>query len=101
MKLYCEKCNSEDVELTDINQPPEERMSIAKFNGFPTGEVSIYRIPSWRVRCRNCGNTREVTEGSITIGSDYSSGGDSGTIHITKDSTTTKDGINAMSFVKK
>lgn len=70
MKLYCEKCNSEDIEQINTTPIiPEGRQSIADFNGQPTVMTLEYRPQSWLVRCKNCGNNKEITPGSITINS--------------------------------
>lgn len=62
MIYYCEKCNSEEVEIENITPvPPEERKSIADFNGYGCVSTAIYRPQTYRIRCKNCGNKKEVT----------------------------------------
>ncbi|MFH1997815.1 MAG: hypothetical protein ABII94_03950 [Patescibacteria group bacterium] len=68
MKLYCEKCQSEEVEIINTTpQRPENRVSIADYNGEFNVKTLEYRPQSWLIRCKNCGNKKETTEGSITI----------------------------------
>jgi len=67
MKLYCEKCQSEDIEIINTTpRKPESRTSIADYNGMPNVTTLEYRPQSWLVRCKNCGNKKETTEGCIT-----------------------------------
>lgn len=60
---FCDKCKSEDVEVTNITPPPpEDRKPMSEFAGF--GSVmthAIHRIQTWVVRCKACGNRKEIS----------------------------------------
>ena len=68
MKIYCEKCQSEEVEIINTTpQRPENRTSITDHNGESNVMTLEYRPRSWLICCKNCGNKKEITEGSITM----------------------------------
>ena len=65
MNLYCEKCNSNEVDTIDITSPTlpdQQRKSIVDFNGFPTTSDLVYRPKTYLIRCRECGNKKEITQ---------------------------------------
>ena len=65
MNLYCEKCNSSNVDTVDITSPTlqdQQKQSIADFKGFPTTSDLVYHPRTYLVRCRECGNKKEFTQ---------------------------------------
>ena len=65
MNLYCEKCQSEEVEIINIThreKEEEKKQSIADFEGFPTTSDLVYRPQRYLIRCKNCGNKKEVNQ---------------------------------------
>jgi hypothetical protein len=65
MNLYCEKCNSSEIETIDITSPtlPEQqKQSIADYKGFSITSDLVYRPRTTLIRCRNCGNKKEITQ---------------------------------------
>lgn len=70
MKIYCEKCQSEEVEVTNTTKlPPEERVSIAEYHPRNNITTTLLYVPqTYVVRCKNCGNKREVGEGTVFNG---------------------------------
>jgi hypothetical protein len=65
MNLYCEKCNSNEVEIIDIISPTmqeQQKQSIADFKGFPMTTDLVYRPRTMLIRCKNCGNKKEITQ---------------------------------------
>ena len=64
--IYCEKCKSEDIEIKMVNDLPIEKnqskMSIADFGGFSNMSDLIYRPQTYLIRCKNCGNKKEITQ---------------------------------------
>ena len=64
MKIYCEKCQSENTDIVDITPQSVEdkKISIADFNGFPTTSDLVYRPKTYLIRCRECGNKKEITQ---------------------------------------
>jgi uncharacterized Zn finger protein len=68
MKIYCEKCQSEEVDVINTTpKRPESRISIADYNVEQNVMTLEYHPQSWLVRCKHCGNKKAITEGSITI----------------------------------
>ena len=54
---YCDKCGSEDIEIT--TQEVEDRVPISNAKENMTFVDAVYRPTKYRYRCRNCGYTVE------------------------------------------
>jgi transcription elongation factor Elf1 len=64
-KYYCEKCGSEAVSITVVKPETkklDERKSIADFQAPPTMTTLEYRPITYKATCKNCGNSKEVTQ---------------------------------------
>lgn len=62
MKIYCERCKSEDVEM-NVRETPrdEERVSIEDYAGPSVIVDLVYRPTTYTVKCKVCGNSKEIT----------------------------------------
>lgn len=60
--IYCPECNSERVEVVQLDRPEPERISIdemVRMWGQPVVTYTDFRIHSWRARCLDCGYQKE------------------------------------------